>query len=128
MCTLLYLKWLTTKTYCIAHRTLLNIMWQPGWEGFCGRMDTCICMTESLCSSPETTTTLLIGYSSVTSPCLTLCNPRNYSTPGFPVHHHLPEFTQLKSIESVMPSNHLILCSPLPLLELNLSQHQGLFR
>ena len=36
--------------------------------------------------------------------------------PGFPVHHQLPEFTQLMSIESMMPSNHLILCRPLFLL------------
>ena len=35
------------------------------------------------------------------------------STPGFPVHHQLPEHTQLTSIELVMPSNHLILCHPL---------------
>ena len=40
----------------------------------------------------------------------------NRSTPGLPVHHHLPEFTQLTSIESVMPSSHLILCRPLFLL------------
>ena len=38
------------------------------------------------------------------------------STPGLPVHHQLPEFTQLMSFESVMPSNHLILCRPLLLL------------
>ena len=37
----------------------------------------------------------------------------NCSTPGLPVHHQLPEFTQTHSIESVMPSNHLILCGPL---------------
>ena len=36
----------------------------------------------------------------------------DYSTPGLPVHHQLP----LLSIESVMPSNHLILCCPLLLL------------
>ena len=35
------------------------------------------------------------------------------SSPGFTVHHQLPEPTQLMSIESVMPSNHLILCCPL---------------
>ena len=35
------------------------------------------------------------------------------STPGLPVHQLLPTFTQLISIESVMPSNHLILCRPL---------------
>ena len=33
--------------------------------------------------------------------------------PGLPVHHQLPQFTKLMSIESVMPSNHLILCCPL---------------
>ena len=38
------------------------------------------------------------------------------STPGFPVHHQLPELAQLMSIESVMPSDHLILCCPLLLL------------
>ena len=40
----------------------------------------------------------------------------NHSTPGFPVHHQLPEFTQTQFIESVMPSSHLILCRPLLLL------------
>ena len=38
------------------------------------------------------------------------------STPGFPVHHQLPSFLKLMSIESVMPSNHLLLCRPLLLL------------
>ena len=37
----------------------------------------------------------------------------NCSMPGFPVHHQLPEVAQLMSIESVKPSNHLILCHPL---------------
>ena len=40
----------------------------------------------------------------------------NRSTPVLPVHHHLPEFSRLTSIESVMPSSHLILGSPLLLL------------
>ena len=38
------------------------------------------------------------------------------SMPGFPVFHYLPEFTQLMSTESMMPSNHFILCLPLLLL------------
>ena len=38
------------------------------------------------------------------------------SMPGLPVHHQFPEFTQTLSLESVMPSNHLILCCPLLLL------------
>ena len=40
----------------------------------------------------------------------------NYSTPGFPVLHYLPEFAQIMSIESVMLSNHLIFCHPRLLL------------
>ena len=40
----------------------------------------------------------------------------NRSMPGLPVHHQLPESTQTHVIESVMPSNHLILCRPLLLL------------
>ena len=39
----------------------------------------------------------------------------NHSMPGLPVHHQLLESTQPMSIESVMPSNHLILCRPLVL-------------
>ena len=46
--------------------------------------------------------------------CPTLCNPVDCSTTGFPVHH-LPDLLKLVSTESVMPSNHLILCCPLPL-------------
>ena len=53
---------------------------------------------------------------SVTQSCPTLCDPMNRSTPGLPVHQQLPEFTQTHTIESVMPSSHLILCRPLLLL------------
>ena len=35
------------------------------------------------------------------------------STPGFPILHHLPSLLKLMFIESVMPSNHLLLCCPL---------------
>ena len=49
---------------------------------------------------------------------LTLCDPKDCSTPAFPVHHRLPELaqTQLISIELVMLSSHLILCHYLFLL------------
>ena len=57
-----------------------------------------------------------VQFSSVAQSCLTLCDPMNRSTPDLPVHHHLPEFTQTQSIESVMPSSHLILGRPLLLL------------
>ena len=55
----------------------------------------------------------MIQFSSVAQSCPTLCHPMNRHMPGLPVHHHLLEFT---SIESVMPSSHLILCHPLFLL------------
>ena len=48
--------------------------------------------------------------------CPTLCDPMDHSTPGLFVHHQLPELPKLISIESVMPSSHLILCCPLLLL------------
>ena len=54
-------------------------------------------------------------FSSVSQSCPTLCNPLDCSTPGFPVHHQHLEL-KLISIESVSPSNHLILCHPLFLL------------
>ena len=57
-------------------------------------------------------TQLSVQFSSVTQSCPTICNPRDQSTPGLPVHHQL----KLMSIESVMPSNHLILCHPVLLL------------
>ena len=65
-------------------------------------------------------------FSSITQLCPTLCDPKE-------AHHVSLSITnswsllKLMSIESVMPSNHLILCHPLPLPFFNLSQHQGLF-
>ena len=55
----------------------------------------------------------------------TLCNPMNCSTPGLPVHHHLPEFTQThvhQVGDAIQPSYPL--SSPLP-PALNPSQHQS---
>ena len=66
-------------------------------------------------------------FSSVAQSCPTLCDPMNCSTPGLPVHHQLPEFTQthiLRVRNAIQPSHPL---SPLSPPALNLSQHQGLF-
>ena len=50
---------------------------------------------------------------SVAKLCPALCDPGNCSTPGFPVLHCISwSLLKLMSIESVMPSNHLILCCP----------------
>ena len=67
-------------------------------------------------------------FSSVTQSCLTLCSPMDCSTPGLPVHHQLPEFTQTHvhwDSDTIQPSYPLLPSSP---PAFNLSQHQGLFR
>ena len=67
-------------------------------------------------------------FSSVTQLCLTLCDPMNRSTPGLPVYHQLPEFTQTHAHwvgDAIQPSHPL--SSPSPPAP-NPSQHQGLFQ
>ena len=51
-----------------------------------------------------------VQFSSVSQSCPTLCNPMDCRTPGFPVHHQLPELAQTHVHQVMMPSNHLILC------------------
>ena len=66
---------------------------------------------------PETVLELQsVQFSSVAQSCPILCDLMNRSTPGLPVHHQLPVFTQTHVLQSVMPSSHLILCRPLLLL------------
>ena len=55
----------------------------------------------------------LNAFTSVVQSCLNFCNHMDFSTPGFPVHHQLPELTQPHAHWVLMPSNHLILCHPL---------------
>ena len=59
---------------------------------------------------------LSVQFSSVAQSCPTLCDPMDCSTPGLSVHHQPLESPKPMSTESVMPSNHLILCHPLLLL------------
>ena len=54
-----------------------------------------------------------VQLSSVAQSCPTLCDPMDCSTPAFTVHQNSRSLLRLKSIELVMPSNHLILCLPL---------------
>ena len=56
---------------------------------------------------------LLSSVSSVAQSCPILCDPMDCSMPGLPVHTNTQSLLKLMSIESVMPSNHLILCRPL---------------
>ena len=69
-----------------------------------------------------------VQFSSVTHSCPTLCDPVNRSTPGLPVHHQLPEFTQThihRVSDAIQPSHPL--SSPSPPAP-NPSQHQSLFQ
>ena len=69
-----------------------------------------------------------LQFSSVAQSCPTLCDPMNHSTPGLPVHHQLPEFTQThvhRVSDAIQPSHPL--SSPSPPAP-NPSQHQSLFQ
>ena len=69
-----------------------------------------------------------VQFISVAQSCPTLCDPMNHSTPGLPVHHQLPEFTQThvhKVGDAIQPSHPL--SSPSPPVP-NPSQHQSLFQ
>ena len=60
-------------------------------------------------------TLLLVQFSSVAQSCPTLCDPMNCSTPGLPVHHQLPEFTQThvhRVSNAIQPSHPLSSTSP----------------
>ena len=67
-------------------------------------------------------------FSSVAQSCPTLCDPMNRSTPGLPVHHQLPDYTQThvhRVGDAIQPSHPL--SSPSPPAP-NPSQHQDLFQ
>ena len=86
------------------------------------------CKFSTLVRMVKATCLLSVQFSSVTQSCPTLCDPMNRSTPGLPVHHQLPEFTQthvLRVGDAIQPSHPL--SSPSP-PAFNLSQHQGLFQ
>ena len=69
-----------------------------------------------------------VQFSLVAQSCPTLCNPMNHSTPGLPVYHQLPEFTQThvhRVGDAIQPSHPPSF--PFPPAT-NPSQHQGLFQ
>ena len=80
--------------------------------------------TEHLCC--ESNCTRLHQFSSVTQSCPTLCDPKACSTPGFPVHHQLPELAQthVNPVGDAIQPSHPLSIPSLPAF--NLSQHQAL--
>ena len=83
---------------------------------------------KNISENPHFTSFTSVQFSSVAQSCLTLCDPMNRNTPGLPVHHQLPEFTQIHVDwvdDAIQPSHSL--SSPSP-PAFNLSRHQGLFK
>ena len=79
-------------------------------------------------SKHNTSSISSVQFSSVAQSCPTLWDPMNFSTPGLPVHHQLPEFTQThvhQVDDAIQPSHPL--SSPSPPAP-NPSQHQSLFQ
>ena len=72
--------------------------------------------------------TLVTQFSSVAQSCPTLCDPMDYSTPGFPVHHQLLELTQthVHHVSDAIQPSHPLSSPSSPAF--SLSQHQGLFQ
>ena len=123
-----------------SHTTTAHASW---WVCFCA----CVSVHPSSCAQPCFSLHLSLSASpptvhcSVTQPlpeCHCCCSvtkswpalwdPKDCSTPGFPVLHHLPEFAQTHvhwGSDAIQPSHPL---SPLSPPALNLSQHQGLFQ
>ena len=71
---------------------------------------------------------ILPQFSSVVQSWLTLCDPMECSTPGLPVHHQLPEFTQthVHWVSNAIQTSHPLLSPSLPTF--SVSQHQNLFK
>ena len=81
-----------------------------------------------LLPTAQTSLALSVQFRSVAQSCPTLCDPMNRSTPGLPVHHQLPEFTEThvhQVSDAIQPSHPL--SSPSPPAP-NPSQHQSLFQ
>ena len=101
-----------TLLHCWCKCKLIQPLWKMVWR-----------LLQKLGIKPPS-----VQFSSVTQSCSTLWDPMNCSTPGLPVHHQLPEFTQThvhRVGDAIQPSHPL--SSPSPPAP-NPFQHQGLFQ
>ena len=120
-------EWLHTPGFCPGEFQGLYSPWDHQ------ESDTAEQLSLSNCSVPNSSfcsgwlVFRLHQFSWVTQSCPTLCDTMDSSTPGFPVHHQLPELTQTHVHwvgDAIQPSHPLSFPSP---PTFNLSQHQGLF-
>ena len=71
--------------------------------------------TTEILSTYEQIMALVIQFSSIPQLCLTLCDAMDCSTPGFPVHHQLPELAQThvhRVSDAIQPSHPLVIAPP----------------
>ena len=121
---------------CLRGRDVWEGTGQPGgplhWKGDKGKHRGVSWLPGQGCS---TQVSVLLGpqfssvqLRSVAQSCPTLCDPRNRSTPGLPVHHQLPEFTQtyIHWVGDAIQPSHPLSSPSLPAP--NPSQHQSLFQ
>ena len=100
--------------------------WFQGFSFFSGLFNAYLNIKDRM--NKYRVTHILDSCCSVPQSCPTLCNPMDYSTPGFPVHHQCPKLAQIhvhRISDAIHPSHPL--SSPSP-PAFNLSQHQGLFQ
>ena len=99
---LFYMEWERCQSLCqhpeeLRKQVLTHIshfpLWEKSWTEISFNMELCHLRGEVTWANWNGSSYSL-QFSSVTQLCLTLCNPMGCSTSGFPVHHHLPEFTQ----------------------------------
>ena len=94
----------------------------------CYTMDNYAISQNYIIKNTNDITNIYQSVSSVVQLCLTLCDPMDCSTPGFPVHHQFLELAQthVHQVGEAIQTSHLL--SPPSPPALLLSQHQGLFR
>ena len=108
-----------TLLFCWWKCKLLQPLWKTVWR---------LLTKVELAYDPEIPQFSSVQFSFLTQSCPTLCNPMDCSTPGVPVHHQLPEFTQthVHRVSDAIQPSHPLLSPSLPAF--NLPQHQGLFK
>ena len=82
----------------------------PSWLSYVNSSSSVVLYFSSLLMSS------IAQFCSVTQSCLTVCDPMDCSTPGFPVHHQLQSLLKLMSMELVVAFSQLFLCCSLLLL------------
>ena len=117
--------WLVRSVMKWHHLTWMLWYFQTVWYKWAPK---CWWGSDTDLTTDKTYVNILYQFSSVAQLCPTLWDPMNHSTPGLPVHHQLPEFTQTHVHwvgDAIQPSHPLLSPSP---PALGLSQHQGLFK